>query len=121
MLFRSGLPGAHGQAVAWLERDLAEHGPRPWAVLRQVLSEQDELSPEARQLADGDALPDACFEDLASTLSTLQLRAINEEIEATILRAAEDPALLPSLRALNEQRNALKERQKQLSQRAASE
>ena len=36
-----GLGGAHGQVVAWLERQLTEHGPQPWAALEQTLAEED--------------------------------------------------------------------------------
>jgi DNA primase len=31
------LPPPHGDLVAWLERDIVEHGPRPWAAIRAAL------------------------------------------------------------------------------------
>ena len=31
------LPAPHGDLLAWLERDIVEHGPRPWAAMRTAL------------------------------------------------------------------------------------
>src|SRR5690606_19451741 len=31
------LPPPHGTVFAWLEAQIHEHGPRPWAVLREAL------------------------------------------------------------------------------------
>ncbi len=36
-----GLGGAHGAVVAWLERQLTEHGPQTWAALEQALADED--------------------------------------------------------------------------------
>jgi DNA primase len=33
------LPGAHGELIAWLERDIVEHGARPWAAVRTALAD----------------------------------------------------------------------------------
>ncbi len=33
------LPGAHGLLIGWLERDIVEHGPRPWAAIRAALAD----------------------------------------------------------------------------------
>jgi DNA primase len=38
------LPGAHGQLVGWLERDIVEHGARPWAAVRTALAEDEAVS-----------------------------------------------------------------------------
>ncbi len=32
------LPAPHGELVAWLERDIVEHGPRPWAAVRTAVA-----------------------------------------------------------------------------------
>jgi DNA primase len=42
----NALPAPHGDLVAWLERDIVEHGPRPWAAIRAALS-ADEASSAA--------------------------------------------------------------------------
>lgn len=35
------LPAPHGELIAWLERDIVEHGPRPWAAVRTALMAQE--------------------------------------------------------------------------------
>jgi DNA primase len=35
------LAAPHGELVAWLERDIVEHGPRPWAAVRTTLAADD--------------------------------------------------------------------------------
>jgi DNA primase len=35
-----GLGGHHGEAVAWLERQLTEHGPLTWAALDPLLADE---------------------------------------------------------------------------------
>ena len=35
------LPAPHGELVAWLERDIVEHGPRPWAAVRTAVAADD--------------------------------------------------------------------------------
>jgi DNA primase len=68
------LPPPHGTLIAWLERELAEHGPRPWAVVREAVGEDESLGAELRRLADGDAEPDATLDAL--------LRAVDQLLEA---------------------------------------
>lgn len=38
------LPPPHGELIAWLERDIVEHGPRPWAAVRTALADQDSVA-----------------------------------------------------------------------------
>jgi DNA primase len=38
------LHGVHGALVAWLERDIVEHGARPWAAVRMALAEDEAAS-----------------------------------------------------------------------------
>ena len=45
------LPPPHGALIAWLERELAEHGVRPWAVIREALEADEGLDADARALA----------------------------------------------------------------------
>jgi DNA primase len=85
------LAAPHGELVAWLERDIVEHGPRPWAALRTAL---------------------AADEAAAQSLATLRLED-NDEFEA---RPA-DLRLLLDGRHLE----ALKARQRELIERVASD
>ncbi len=85
------LPAPHGELVAWLERDIVEHGPRPWAAVRTAL---------------------AAEEMVATALSTLRLDD-NEEFES----AASDLRLLLDGRLLE----AVKARQRELATAVATD
>jgi DNA primase len=78
------LPPPHGPLIAWLERDLAEHGARAWAVLHEALANDPDLDAEARALADGDADPDASIDGLRRAVDWLlerRLKALTKELE----------------------------------------
>jgi DNA primase len=82
------LPPPHGPLIAWLERELAEHGPRPWAVIRETLEADESLDAQARALADGDADPGATPADLRRAMDTLLLRELGEQMKRLIAEAA---------------------------------
>jgi DNA primase len=44
------LPAPHGDLVAWLERDIVEHGPRPWAAVRAALGADEAAAPALASL-----------------------------------------------------------------------
>jgi uncharacterized protein involved in exopolysaccharide biosynthesis len=90
-------------------------------VLSQAVATDDSLPEDSRALADGDALPEATPEDLASAVGQLQLRELNARLEDLSQRCATDPAALADYRSVSAERNALNERLKQLTQRAAAE
>jgi DNA primase len=99
------LPVPHGELLAWLERDIVEHGPRPWAAVRTALvahepvaaalaalrldeSEDYDAGPaDLRLLLDGrllDALEARQRELVVVAASDAQARA---EYQATLARA----------------------------------
>ena len=111
----------HGPAIAWLERDLTEHGARPWAVIREAL-QHDETAPHAvRELIGADPDFETCLDDLHSCLGTLMLAQLNRQLQALAERPASGPAYFTELRALTDQRKALNERLQSLRQRASRE
>ncbi|WP_026096788.1 DNA primase [Ideonella sp. B508-1] len=111
------LPAPHGPLVAWLERDLAEHGPRAWAVLREVLAEDPGFDETSRAIADGDADPGATPEDLRRALDVLVERELAREMQTLLAEAAQHPDLLNRYRELDRQWREVKRR---LSQAATS-
>ena len=111
------LPAPHGPLVAWLERDLAEHGPRAWAVLREVLAQDPAFDDTSRAIADGDADPGATPEDLRRALDVLVERELAREMQALLAEAAQHPDLLSRYRELDRQWREVKLR---LSQAVAS-
>jgi DNA primase len=44
------LPAPHGELIAWLERDIVEHGPRPWAAVRTALMAHEGMAAELAAL-----------------------------------------------------------------------
>ncbi len=82
------LPAPHGVLIAWLERELAEHGVRPWAVVREAIDADTGLSAEARALADGDADPGATPADLRRAMDTLLVRELGMRLDALAAESA---------------------------------
>ncbi|HMM87338.1 MAG: DNA primase [Gammaproteobacteria bacterium] len=97
------LPAPHGALVAWLERDLAEHGPRPWAALRRALADDVDLAAAgvdtAAWLGDTDA-HDAQPTDLRRAVDHLLERALKSALDAAAHDAQRDPQRLPRYREL---------------------
>lgn len=94
------LPAPHGALIAWLERELAEHGVRPWAVIREALEADDSLDGEARTLADGDADPGATPADLRRAMDTVLIRELGEQMKRLIAEAATRREALTEYRQL---------------------
>jgi DNA primase len=92
-----GLPGQHGALLAWLEAWLHEHGPQPWAVLRQALQTHvDRIEVEA------DVEPEAgiSLPALAARLMNSDLTPTDDAAEASQeLRSLLKPMLIEQLKA----------------------
>jgi len=77
------LGGTHGEAVAWLEQQLTEHGPQTWAALDEALAGQP-LHDAAKAWVDGAAFDEEHgFDDLLRVLHRLwvaHFRAVMAEL-----------------------------------------
>ena len=110
------LPAPHGALVAWLEREIAEHGPRPWAALRLALVDDAALADAgvdaAAWQADVDAgdAHDALPEDLRRAVDHLHERALKASLEAAARDAAHDAGAMARYRDLLAQMAQLKQR-----------
>jgi DNA primase len=86
------LPPPHGELLAWLERDIVEHGPRPWAAVRTALTAQE---PAAAALAalklDDSEDYDAGPTDLRLLLDGRLLQALEARQRDLAASAASDP------------------------------
>lgn len=105
------LPGAHGELLSWLEAQLHEHGPQPWAVLREALREHPAQALADKLMLGSDiAATDDHSEALAELRNLLKRMLIDqlkaEETEA-IAAARLDPAALARYRELQARRLAL--------------
>ena len=98
----SALPNPHGALFTWLESQLHEHGPQPWAALREGLRGH---SHENHAVAQISQIPEGIEGDWNEVRSILdQLLRIQRQLEMKDLasRAATDPAALQRYRELAE-------------------
>jgi DNA primase len=89
----------HGELVAWLERDIVEHGPRPWAAVRTALAGDEAAAAAlaALRLDDGEEY-EAAPGDLRLLLDGRLLEAVEVRQRELASAAASDPAALAEYR-----------------------
>ena len=94
------LPAPHGPLFVWLESQLHDHGPQPWAALREGLRghvNERHAVMQISQMMDG-VQPD--WNEVRSILTQLLTLQRDAEITALAARAQEDPAAMQRLREL---------------------
>ncbi|MBC7548809.1 MAG: hypothetical protein H7224_09260, partial [Polaromonas sp.] len=94
------LPTPHGPLFVWLESQLHEHGPQPWAALREGLrghANERHAVMQINQMMDG-VQPD--WNEVRSILTQLLTLKRDAEITELAARAHEDPAAMQRLREL---------------------
>jgi DNA primase len=108
-----GLPAPHGPLVTWLERELLEHGARPWAVVRVALLQSEEgQDPSATHALPDDADPqESTPADLRRALDHLLLRTLEARRNTLAAQASRDPEALAHYKALDLQWREVKSRQ----------
>ena len=100
------LPAPHGPLFTWLESQLHEHGPQPWAALREGLRGHTFEGHATAQLAQ---IPEGIESDWSEVRSILdQLLKLSQQREMNDLaqRAATDPAAMQRYKALAAQLRA---------------
>ncbi len=104
-------PDPHGALVLWLEARLHEHGPQPWAVLREALAGHrcqalaERLMTGSHAQTEGDEAEVRW--ELRDLLNRMLDEAIKHEQSALIAAAATDPLALERYRQLQERRLSL--------------
>ena len=94
------LPSPHGALFGWLESQLHDHGPQPWAALREGL--RGHLQ-EAHAIAQMSQIPEGIEGDWAEVRSIMdQLLKLNRQAEMNELAktAATDPLAMQRYKAL---------------------
>jgi DNA primase len=99
-----GLGGAHGEVVAWLERQLTEHGPQTWAALDQAMADEPWQAQARGWVNAADADEEQGFGDLQRVVHRLWIDHLGAQ--AQLLAATGED--LPRLRTLNDQIARLK-------------
>jgi DNA primase len=103
-----GMGGTHGEAVAWLERQLTEHGPQTWAALDGLLAEEAWADTARGWVAGAAADEEQGFEDLQRVLQRLWVEHLGQQAQALVETGATAVEDLQRLRALHEQIGRLK-------------
>ena len=105
------LPAPHGELVAWLERDIVEHGPRPWAAVRTALADDASLG-QALASVGFDESDDmgAGLADLRLLLDGKLLQALEARQTALAPAAAADPQARADYQATSERVRQLRAR-----------
>ncbi len=102
------LGGDHGVVIAWLERQLTEHGPQTWAALEPLLATEN-WAEQARGWAQAGA-PDEeqGFDDVQRVVHRLWIDHLGEQARQLAASGAAERADLDRLRSLHEQIARLK-------------
>jgi DNA primase len=105
------LPAPHGPLFAWLEGQLHEHGPQPWAALREGLHEHPSQA-LALKLMSGPDLDSAEHQaETPQELRNLLNRMLVEQLKAqeteAIAASTSDPSALQRYRELQARRREL--------------
>ena len=102
------LPAPHGEAFRWLEQQLHEHGPMPWAALLEGLAEHPSRDWIARVVLS--APTEVVFDhaELVSILLELEKKAVSAELTAIAPRVGAEPALFERFKQLNQRLIQLK-------------
>jgi len=104
------LPAPHGNLIAWLERDLMEHGARPWAALRAALGANEQLQATVAQWADDRDDSEADFADLRRLLDGRLLESLAAQQRALADTVSSDPQARATFQRLFERMRQLKQR-----------
>ncbi len=105
------LPAPHGPVFAWLEAQLHEHGPQPWAALREALrgSEHEAFAcTEVEQATIGND-PTSEQAELADVMARLRRDRLEELARQIAERVARgDPGAMVEYKRINAELQALK-------------
>jgi DNA primase len=106
----NSLPAPHATLLRWLERDIEEHGARPWAVLQMALEEVPELSRAWRQLQQHQAdESESTRTSLRRALDQLHLDRLQQQQTELAARAGHDPSALAEYQRVFERWRSLKQ------------
>ena len=105
------LPAPHGALFAWLEAQLHEHGPQPWAALREALRGHEHEVFGCTQVEQVPPSDDPASEqsELTDVMNRLRRDALEEQASQLAARVAEgDAAALGDYKRVRDQLAALK-------------
>jgi DNA primase len=101
------LGSVHGEVLAWLERQITEHGPQTWAALDEAMTDEAWAALARGWLKAVVADEEHGFEDLQRVLQRMWVNALGEDADA-IANSGPDADGLMRLRQLRERIASLK-------------
>jgi DNA primase len=106
------LPAPHGPLFAWLESQLHEHGPQPWAALREGLREHENEALATKLMAGAESVGltepgTEAPQELRNLLNRMLIEQLKLQETEAITAATADPTALERYRALQVRRLAL--------------
>ena len=101
------LDAVHGEVLAWLERQITEHGPQSWAALDLAMADEPWAQQARGWLKAVVADEEHGFEDLQRVLQRMWINALGEDAD-TIASSGPDAEGLARLRQLRERIASLK-------------
>ena len=102
------LGGEHGAAIGWLEQQITEHGPQPWAALDETLAGHA-LHAAARRWVPAAAVDEEqVFENLQSVLLRLWIDRRESEAAALIAQGHTDREALDRINAVHQDMRRLR-------------
>jgi DNA primase len=94
------LPAPHGPLFMWLENQLHEHGPQPWAALREGLRGHAQEAHAVAQLSQMPEGIEVDWNEVRSIMNQLVKLGRQQEMKELALRAASDPEAMKRYREL---------------------
>ncbi|MDO8371982.1 MAG: DNA primase [Polaromonas sp.] len=88
----SELPAPHGSLFVWLESQLHEHGPQPWAALREGLREHPHEKHAIEQIAEIPEGIECDWNEVRGILDQLVKLKRKREMDELVPRIMQDPA-----------------------------
>jgi DNA primase len=101
------LPAPHGPLFSWLEAQLHEHGPQPWAALREGLREHESEALALKLMAGPELGSEDALHELRNLLRRMQVEHLKALETEAITASATDPAALQRYRELQARRMEL--------------
>jgi DNA primase len=104
------LPGTPGAVFTWLEAQMHEHGPQPWAAMREALRghvHEAFACAQAEQLVSTEDSDDPQAEEIREVMTRLRIEHLKAQENEAIALAAQDPSQLQRYRELQTERKAL--------------
>ena len=94
------LGGTHGEVMAWLERQLTEHGAQTWAALDEAMADEPWADTARGWLKRSVAVDEEQgFDDLQRVLYRMWIEALGEDAQALASAEPDGAALTSAARA----------------------